>query len=129
MEKISETGGEGSSWDYCKAFQIQRCVWCLLAALAIGCREAAYHSPMRMCVSKQLTSILMASKAYLRHYFFLLFFFFLSYSEIFAVIPQLSAAQIVFSFSQFTQSDLDTAKYVLISKVQTQQNSNISLKA
>lgn len=134
MEKISETGGQGSSWDYCKAFQIQSCVGYLLATLATGCGEAAYHSPTRICVSKQLTSSLMASETYLGCYFFLLIFFllFLFYlfsSETFVVIPWLSAAHIVFSFLYFTRSDLDTAKYVLITKVQTQQSSNISLKA
>lgn len=76
----------------------------------------------------------MASETYLGCYFFLLIFFllFLFYlfsSETFVVIPWLSAAHTVFSFLYFTRSDLDTAKYVLITKVQTQQSSNISLKA
>lgn len=134
MKKISEAGGKGSSWDYCKAFQIQRCAACLLAALATGCGEATYHSPTRISVSKQLTSSLMASKTYLGCYFFL-FFIFLSFllyllsSEIFVVIPWLRAAHTGFPFLYFVRSDLDTAKYVLIPKVQTQQGSNTSLKA
>lgn len=135
IEKISEAGGKGSSWDYCKAFQIERCAGYLLTALATGCGEAAYHCPTRISVSKQLTSSLMASKTYLGCYFFLFYFFFLLFlfyllsSEIFVVIPWLTAAHTVFSFSYFARSNLDTAKYILIPKVQTQQSSNTSLKA
>lgn len=76
----------------------------------------------------------MASKTYLGCYFFL-FFIFLSFllyllsSEIFVVIPWLRAAHTGFPFLYFVRSDLDTAKYVLIPKVQTQQGSNTSLKA
>lgn len=131
MKKISETGGKGSSWDYCKAFQIQRCAGYLLAALAKGCGEAAYHSPTRICVSKQLTSSLMASKIYLGCYFFLLFFFFYFF-YIYCLLRFLQSycgSTYWFSFSYFARSDFDTAKYALIPKVQTQWSSNPTLKA